>query len=56
MIDEAELWKRWQGPARIFLLSGIKDADSMRTAKDRPFFLIAQNKNTVILSNKEANP
>jgi len=56
MIDEAELWKRWQGPARIFLVAGTKDADAVRKKQTRPFFLIAQNKNTVILSNKEANP
>jgi 4-amino-4-deoxy-L-arabinose transferase-like glycosyltransferase len=56
MIDEAELWKRWQGPARIFLVAGTKDADAARKSQNRPFFLIAQNKNTVILSNKEAHP
>jgi len=56
MIDEAELWRRWRGPARIFLLSGIRDADAMRAVKDRPFFLIAQNKNTVILCNQEVKP
>ena len=53
MINEAELWKRWQGPARIFLVAGTKDADAVRTIQKGPFFLIAQNKNTVILSNKE---
>ena len=56
MINEAELWKRWQGPARIFLVAGTKDADAVRTTQNGPFFLIAQNKNTVILSNKEATP
>jgi len=56
MIDEAELWKRWPGPARIFLLSGIRDADAMRKVPNRPFFLIAQSKNTVILSNQEVKP
>lgn len=56
MIDEAELWKRWHGQNRIFLLSGIGDADAMRKVPNRPFFLIAQNKNTVILSNQEVKP
>ncbi|MEK6743782.1 MAG: glycosyltransferase family 39 protein [Nitrospirota bacterium] len=56
MIDEEELWKRWRGPNRIFLLSGIRDADAMRKVPNRPFFLIAQNKNTVILSNQEVKP
>ncbi|MDH4162014.1 MAG: glycosyltransferase family 39 protein [Nitrospirota bacterium] len=53
MIDEAELWKRWQGPRRIFLAAGTRDADAIRQIPGKLFFLIAQNKNTVILSNKE---
>jgi 4-amino-4-deoxy-L-arabinose transferase-like glycosyltransferase len=56
MIAEAELWTRWQGHSRIFLVAGTKDADAARKTQNRPFFLIAQNKNTVILSNKVANP
>lgn len=53
MIDEAELWKRWDGPRRLFLVTGRRDADELRKAQEKSFFLVAENKNTVILSNRE---
>jgi len=56
MITEAELWKRWQGPRTIYLVAGKKDADALLKIQGKTFFLIAQNKNTVILSNSEARP
>ena len=54
MIDEAELWRRWNGPRRIFLFAGTRDAEALRTMPAKPFFLIAETKNTVILSNRKA--
>jgi 4-amino-4-deoxy-L-arabinose transferase-like glycosyltransferase len=56
MISEAELWKRWQGPTRIFLVSDRKDADTIRKQRDKVFFLIAEYNNTVVLSNIEVKP
>jgi 4-amino-4-deoxy-L-arabinose transferase-like glycosyltransferase len=56
MINEIELWKRWLGPRRMFLVAGKKDADALRRTPERPFFLITENKNTVILSNIEDKP
>jgi len=56
MIDEAELWRRWGGPRRVFLFAGIRDAEALRKKPGIPFFLIAGTKNTVILSNSEARP
>jgi 4-amino-4-deoxy-L-arabinose transferase-like glycosyltransferase len=53
MIDEAEMWKRWQGPRRVFLLAGTGDAATLQRKPGIPFFLIAETKNTVILSNQE---
>ncbi len=53
MIDEAELWRRWRGPQRLFLVAGNKDAEVLRQKRKDPFFLIAENKNTVILSNRD---
>jgi 4-amino-4-deoxy-L-arabinose transferase-like glycosyltransferase len=56
MIGETELWKRWQGPRRVFLAAGKKDAAALLKTPGKTFFLIAENKNTVILSNSEARP
>jgi len=56
MIDEDEMWDRWQGPHRVFLAAGKKDADVLRTKPGIVFFLIAENANTAILSNREAKP
>ena len=53
MIDDAELWKRWQEPRRIFLVAGAKDAELIRNTPGRRVFPVARNKNTVILSNSE---
>lgn len=53
IISEAELWKRWRGPGRIFLVASLKDAEAIRNTPGRPLFPVAQNKNTVILSNVE---
>ena len=56
MIDEAELWKRWEGPHRIFLVAGKKDAKTILGIPGRRVFPVAQDKNTAILSNKEPRP
>jgi 4-amino-4-deoxy-L-arabinose transferase-like glycosyltransferase len=56
MIDETELWKRWEGPHRIFLVAGKKDAKTILSTPGRRVFPVAQDKNTAILSNKEARP
>jgi 4-amino-4-deoxy-L-arabinose transferase-like glycosyltransferase len=53
IISEAELWKRWQAPTRIFLIADRKDADAVRKLQDRAFFQVAEYRNTVILSNSE---
>jgi 4-amino-4-deoxy-L-arabinose transferase-like glycosyltransferase len=56
MIGDAEFRRRWQGPARIFLVASKKDADAFRKYPGRASFPVAQNKNTVILSNTEIKP
>jgi 4-amino-4-deoxy-L-arabinose transferase-like glycosyltransferase len=53
MISEAELWKRWQGPTRIFLVATQKEFAEFRKIPGRAVFPVAQKKNTVILSNIE---
>lgn len=53
MIDEAELWKRWKGPNRMFLVAGTRNADTWRSTPARPFFRVTGNANTVILCNQE---
>jgi len=55
MIDETELWRRWSGPKRVFLLAGTRDAEALRGKPGMPFFLIAGTENTVILSNREVS-
>jgi 4-amino-4-deoxy-L-arabinose transferase-like glycosyltransferase len=56
MIDDAEFGRRWQGPDRIFVVASKKEADAFRKYPGRAYFPVAQNKNTVILSNTEIKP
>jgi hypothetical protein len=54
IISEAELLRRWEGPGRIFLVAHLNDADILRKTPGKRFFPVAQNRNTVILSNIES--
>jgi hypothetical protein len=56
IISEAELWRRWEGQGRIFLVASQKDADAIRKMPGKRLFPVAQNRNTVILSNIEVTP
>jgi len=56
MIGEAEFWRRWERPGTVYMMTSRGSYDRLRHTPGRTFFLIAQNKNTVILSNKEARP
>jgi len=53
MINEGELWRRWQGPGKDLPRCRNKRRRCCAHNTKGSFFLIAQNKNTVILSNKE---
>jgi 4-amino-4-deoxy-L-arabinose transferase-like glycosyltransferase len=57
MTDGATFWKRWQGPATMYLLTPIEDYESLkRSEPGLPLFPIARNNSNIVLSNKEAKP
>jgi len=56
MIDPDTFWKRWNGSRRIYLVTSADTYDMLRHLPGRSYFLIARDKNNVILSNKEDAP
>lgn len=52
MIDRAAFWKRWQGAGRIYAVTNRSDlTDFVRSGY--PYYVVAENPRTVILSNKK---
>jgi hypothetical protein len=56
MVNEAGFWKRWEGPATVYMMTANKTFDRLRQKPGRMFFLIAQNETNLILSNKLIEP
>jgi 4-amino-4-deoxy-L-arabinose transferase-like glycosyltransferase len=55
MMDDDAFWKQWESGRRIYLVTDRKVADLLEQTTKRKYFLIAQDKNNVILSNTEAH-
>ena len=53
MINEAEFWKRWEGPGRVYAVTTRTVFNELRKTPCRKHFLIAEYKNNVILCNYE---
>ncbi len=56
MIGTDAFWKRWNGDRRVYVVTTMENFDSLRRIPGERYFLIAQDKNNVILSNKEDTP
>ncbi len=56
MINEAEFWKRWEGPGRVYAVTTRTVFNELKKTPDRKHFLIAEDKNNVILCNTEVKP
>jgi 4-amino-4-deoxy-L-arabinose transferase-like glycosyltransferase len=57
MTDGATFWKRWQGPATMYVLTPIKDYEALkRSEPGLPLFPIARNSRNIVLSNREVKP
>jgi hypothetical protein len=56
MIDSREFRKRWESGRRLYLVTTPAVRDWLRQETAGPYFLIARDKNNVILSNKEDTP
>jgi hypothetical protein len=57
MTDGATFWKRWRGPATIYVLTGIEDYEALkRSEPGLPLFTIARNGRNIVLSNREIKP
>lgn len=55
MTDGATFWKRWQGPATKYLLTGIESYESLkRSGLHLTLFPISRNQRNILLRNKEA--
>jgi 4-amino-4-deoxy-L-arabinose transferase-like glycosyltransferase len=57
MTDGATFWKRWQGPATMYLLTQIEAYETLKRSKPAlPLFPIARNQRTIVLTNHEVKP
>lgn len=56
MINDAEFWKRWDGPGRVYAVTTRTIFKEIGKMQGRKHFLIAEDKNNVILCNTEVKP
>jgi 4-amino-4-deoxy-L-arabinose transferase-like glycosyltransferase len=57
MIDGDTFWQRWQGPATMYMLTGIDEYETLKQSKPHlPLFPIAQDLRNIVLSNREVKP
>ncbi len=57
MTDGDTFWKRWQGPATLYVLTNIEAYENLKRSK--PFltlFPISRNQRNIVLCNKEVKP
>jgi 4-amino-4-deoxy-L-arabinose transferase-like glycosyltransferase len=55
MTDGDTFWKRWQGPATMYVLTRIEDYEALKQSNPHlPLFPIARNRRNIVLSNREA--
>jgi len=57
MTDGDTFWKRWQGPATMYVLTRIEDYEILKRSKPHlTLFPIAQSQRNILLSNRESTP
>jgi 4-amino-4-deoxy-L-arabinose transferase-like glycosyltransferase len=57
MTDGDTFWKRWQGPATMYVMTRIEDYEARkRSDPGLPLFLIARDSRNIVLSNREVKP
>ena len=56
MIGDAAFWRRWNGPARAYLLTRRSNYDKLRAEGRGQFHLIAQTGPNVLLTNRTGQP
>jgi 4-amino-4-deoxy-L-arabinose transferase-like glycosyltransferase len=56
MIDGATFWKRWKGPATLYMVTDVKTYEALRKDRRLKLFPIAQDRKNIVVSNKEAKP
>ena len=54
MTDGATFWRRWQGPATMYVLTQLETYKALkRSDPDLPLYPIARNQRNILLSNRE---
>ncbi|MGE5750680.1 MAG: hypothetical protein ACM30F_00955, partial [Nitrospirota bacterium] len=56
MIDDAEFWIRWNGPATVYMLTNRKTLDELHSAGRKNVYLLAGTDGNVLVVNKEMTP
>jgi 4-amino-4-deoxy-L-arabinose transferase-like glycosyltransferase len=57
MTDGAAFWKRWQGPATMYVLTRNEDYEDLkRSEPSLPLFPIVRDNRNIVLSNREVKP
>ncbi len=56
MIDDGTFWKRWRGPAALYMVTDIKTYETMRNDRRLKLFPIARDQNNIVVSRGEAGP
>jgi 4-amino-4-deoxy-L-arabinose transferase-like glycosyltransferase len=54
MTDKATFWKRWEGPAMIYMLTDVETYETLhRSQPELKLFPIIRNQKNILLSNRE---
>ncbi|HEX9021068.1 MAG TPA: phospholipid carrier-dependent glycosyltransferase, partial [Nitrospirota bacterium] len=56
MITGDEFWKRWQGPATMYMITDIETYDSLRKDPAIVLFPVARDQRDILVANREVKP
>jgi len=55
MIDDAEVWRRWQTPGQVYMLASRENYERLRADRPHALHLLADNGVTVLLTNHDVS-
>jgi len=55
MIDDKELWRRWQSPSRVYMLASRENYERLKAERPDTLHVLADNGVNVLLSNRDVS-
>jgi 4-amino-4-deoxy-L-arabinose transferase-like glycosyltransferase len=56
MLDESSFWRRWEGPGTMYLVTSRRNYDTLLRDSGRPYRIVIDTPENVVLANRKASP